>query len=177
MRGRLASSSTSPGSLPRLLSPNPPQLLTRRSSSTKYGRCVTPILEDQRAELILSAQLANCTYAYNAWYPNRQPDPQGYAFAANAPSLAGLPPVQVNVSEYDILRDSSIAFAQRLFTENEAGAELHVRPFLASGPRFLVQLTMCRFTAARIMAIRAPSRKPPSAELTIWPKSASQRGS
>jgi hypothetical protein len=75
--------------------------------------------------------LKNCQYAYEAGYQSgyadKASDPKGHAFAVNAPSLADLPPCQVSVSEHDVLRDSGIAFAQRLFSESKAGAELHVR--------------------------------------------------
>ncbi|ORY90729.1 alpha/beta hydrolase fold-domain-containing protein [Leucosporidium creatinivorum] len=70
--------------------------------------------------------LANAQFAAEAYFPSKTADLDKYAFAADHPSLHGLPPTIVSVSELDVLRDSAIEWATRVMRDSEKGAELHV---------------------------------------------------
>lgn len=73
-----------------------------------------------------SRSLANAQFAAESFFPSDTVDLDKYAFAADHPSLHGLPPTIISVSELDILRDSGVEWAMRIMRDSENGAELHV---------------------------------------------------
>ena len=104
-------------------------LVGKKSSLTEYGAFSSCTSSRMPIADSYIRSLSNATFAANAYFPVGTSDPQRYAYALQHPDLSRLPPCILTIAEQDILRDSGLDFANRLFRESDGGCDLHVSLF------------------------------------------------
>jgi acetyl esterase len=100
---------------PTLMPPARADFASHRENATGYGL--------RRSEIL---------WFWDHYLAAEEDGLQPYASPLLAPDLAGLPPASILSAEYDLLRDESLAYAERL---REAGvpADVHVYPGMIHG--------------------------------------------
>lgn len=125
-----------------------------------------PMLDDRGGEYVSTKQFWDGTVwpgwtdeqAWNAILGDgEKSDADGFKVAARAESLAGLPPVFIDIGECESMRDQAVAFASRIWKDG-GSAELHVWPGVYHGAAMFessvpVSLEMVRLQRAFVRKV------------------------